>query len=218
MQSLISDIETHVQSISATLILANSTTFTTRTEDSLSNLSTILPKSLANNIAFMFTSVRPSFFQDFSQDTVPEAFKRAPQFTLDIPNALQNSSLRWDGYSWARKMGNKETEMRMNNVKAAEQETLQMLGRLFNWMETLEPHPVVEITCLYEKYQEIEAKAANTLAQMHQATAKKAEIDKLVTILKKNSAVSPLPCSHMALKSYLRRTWGLSPTSRRLSS
>jgi hypothetical protein len=86
-------------------------------------------------------------------------------------------------------------------VLTGEEQALEMLVDLFDWLDGLEPQPTTEIVYLYNLSQSIEAMITNTLAQMDQAAAKKVEIDKLMTALKNNSYVSPSPSR--VLEAYL---------------
>jgi myosin heavy subunit len=134
----------------------------------------------------MFTNVSSPLSWNFSQDTVPEVLKDAPQYLLDNPIALQKKYLELKNNPNMKKV---RTECH-RAMKASEQKALEMLVDLFDWLDGLTPQPTTEIVSLYEKSQAIGAKITNTLAQMDQASAKKAEIDKLITALKKDSSVS----------------------------
>ena len=189
-RSIANEIQNHVDSVNAVLILANGTAprITVGTEYTLSTLFAIFPKTLANNIAFVFTNVLNPLSSNFSQDTVPQVLKGAPQFYLDNPVALQKKYI---------KLANKGDQSRKNlkadmrkHVVAGEQKALQMMVKLFDWLDRLEPQPTVEIVWLYEISQDIEAKITNTLAQVDQAAARTGEIYQLMLILKKNSEVS----------------------------
>jgi len=190
----------HVSSISAILILTDSV-FTVNTDNMLSTLSTIFPRSLAKNIAFMFTDVPTPAFRDSSQGTVPEVFTHAPQFALDNPIVLQKGYLH-------RQFGVIEDDVRKTPryVRAAEQLALEMLVRLFDWLDGLEPQPAMEIIRLYETYQNIEAKVINTVHQMDRALDREAEIDKLIVMFGNHSTVRSLPCLHLALESHAHWT------------
>jgi len=72
-------------------------------------------------------------------------------------------------------------------VQECEKTSLEVLVELFDWLDGLEPQPKKEVVILYNLYQMIEARITNTLAQMDQAAAKKAEIDKLMGTLKDTS-------------------------------
>ena len=177
-KSIIANIEQHFDSVNAVLILADGivSRLTVEVDYTFTTLSAILPKTLVNNIAFMFTNVRSPLSWRFPQEALPEALKNAPLFLLDNPLALQNRTI-----SGPNKRG---------IVKGCEQRALEMLVNLFDWLDGLEPQPVTEIVSLYEKYKDIEAKTIKTLAQVDQAVATKSEIDKCVDRLRKSSMVS----------------------------
>ena len=197
--SIANEIQNHVDSVNAVLILANGTVprITDGTEDALSTLFAIFPKTLANNIAFVFTNVLNPFSLNFSQDTVPQVLKDAPQFHLDNPVALQKKYIELANKGdQSRK--NMKADMRKHAV-AGEQKALQMMVKLFDWLDRLEPQPTVEIVRLYGISQDIEAKITNTLAQVDQAAARTGEINQLMLILKKNSEVSASAFSYLKL-------------------
>lgn len=177
-KSIITSIAQHFDSVSAVLILADGIVprITVDMDYTFTALCAILPKSLVNNIAIMFTNVQSPSSWRFSQEELPAALKNAPLFLLDNPLALQN---RYKDDPDMRRI-----------VKTCEQRALEMLVRLFDWLDRLEPQPVTEIVYLHEKYQNIKSKTINTLAQVDQALAMEAEIDKLTDTLRKNSTVS----------------------------
>ena len=91
-------------------------------------------------------------------------------------------------------------------VKNAEKRALEILVELFDWLDNLEPQPTTEIVALYEKSHDIESKITNTLAQMDQASAQMAEINKLMEELQNKSAVSLSPYLHLVRCSYVSWT------------
>ena len=186
--SIATQIKKHIDSVTAVLILANGTIerITAGTDYALSTLSAIFPKTLADNIAFLFTNVPSPLAWNFSQDTVPRVLQDAPQFLLDNPIALQKKYLKLKDAPNMRKV---EKDMR-NHVKAGEQKALEMLVDLFDWLDECQPQPTMEIVYLYEMSQDIEATITDTLAQIDQGAVKKVEIDKLMTALKNDSNVS----------------------------
>jgi hypothetical protein len=200
-KSIVRYIEQHVDSISAVLILANGPVQRIiDTDYTFSALSAILPNTLVDNTAFVFTNI-----WRFSQKMVPEALKNAPIFLFDNPIAHRN------GFKDVPKIG--------GTVEKCEQRALEMLVKLFNWLDGLEPQPAMEVVCLYKKFQTIEAAITMTfkLPELRdREVSTRAEIDTLIITLKKHLAVSLSPCFHLALESLLigRRTWMLSPTSR----
>jgi hypothetical protein len=187
-KSITTEIQNNIDSVNAVLILANGTVprITVGTDYALSTLSAIFPKSLAQNIAFIFTNVSSPLSWNFAQDSVPAVLQDAPQYLLDNPISLQKKYL---------KLKNDPNKERIRGdmhkaVKAGEQKALETVAELFDWVDSRKPQPTTEILSLFEKSQEIEANIANTLAQMDQATKKKEDIDMLMRQLKKDSAVS----------------------------
>ena len=198
-RSIANEIQKHIDSVNAILILANGTIprITVGTDYTLSTLSAIFPKTLADNIAFIFTNVLNPLASNFSQDFVPQVLKGAPQFHIDNPVSLQKKyiDLASKGDQSKKKV---IAEMR-RHVLAGEQKALEMMVKLFDWLDRLEPQPTVEIVRLYEISQDIEAKITNTLAQVDQAAAKAGEINQLMVILKKNTEVSSSAFSYLNL-------------------
>jgi hypothetical protein len=142
MKSIVTQIKEYIDSISAVLVVADGTIarVTVGTHYALSTLSAIFPKTLANNTAFVFTKVPSLLFWNFSQDTIPDVFENVPQFLLDNPIALQRKYLQLkDSPIMKKGMANLR-----NRVKAAEQNALEMLVALFDWLDGLEPHPMTK--------------------------------------------------------------------------
>ena len=207
-------IQKHINSVTAVLILANGTVprITVGTDYALSTLSAIFPKSLADNIAFVFTNVPSPLSWNFSEDTIPDSLRDAEQFLLDNPVALQKKYLVLKG-----DLNKKKTRMVMRKaVLAGEERALEMVVKLFDWLDGLVSQPTTEIVYLYNMSQSIEAMIANTLAQMDQAATKKAEIDKLIRALKNNSKASFLTSLPLGVQSNTRlnRIRMLSATSK----
>jgi hypothetical protein len=177
----------HIASVSAVIILVNGVVprITVGTNYALSALSALFPKSLAKNIAFLFSNSSSHLSLNFAADAIPPALSDAPQFLLDNPIALVR---RYSGFKDGpnQKMSRK---MLRRIVMRAEQNGLEMLVDLFDWLDGLEPQPTTEIVDLYEKSQAIEAKITNTLAQMDQAAAKMREIKDLMRNFQRKSAV-----------------------------
>ena len=193
MKSIQTQIKKHIDSVTAVLVLANGTVprVTVGTDYALTTLSAIFPRTLASNVAFIFTNVSSPLHGNSPQDNIPELVKHVPQFLLDSPIVLQKRYPDRD----EKKV---RVEMR-NDAKIGEQRALEMLEKLFDWMDGLKPHPTTEIAWLYELSQRIEATTTNILALVDQVAAKKAEIDKLMVTLQNISKVSSLPCSYSRL-------------------
>jgi hypothetical protein len=188
-ESIATEIQKHFDSVTAVLILANGTVprITVGTDYALSTLCAIFPKELVDNIAFMFTNVKSPLSWNFSKDTIPPMLENAPRFLLDNPIALQKKYLNLkDDPSMRRGRVNLRKAVEFGELCA-----LDVLVELFDWLDGIEPRPTSEIIKLYKVSQQIEAKITGTLAQVEQAAAKKAAINKLVTALGDHVKVSP---------------------------
>ena len=193
MKRIVRYIERHVDSISAVLILADiGFDFFqgfTRVDSNymFSTLSTILPKTLFNNIAFMFMDGKGPLPLFFPREMAPEALKNSPVFPLDeLITKILN--------------GNQCAPLERIALQDHEQRVLEMLVNLFDWLNDLEPQPATEIVSLYEKYQVINTMTINFLDRR----TFEVEIDSLIITLREHSAVSISPYLHLALDSYAR--------------
>ena len=166
-KSIATQIKQHIDTVTAVLILANGTVprVTVGTDYALSTLSAIFPKSLASNIAFMFTNVLTPLHWNFSGDTIPEILKDAPQFIFNNPIALQKKYLKLKDGPSTKKM---RTDLR-NAVKAGEATALEMLVELYDWLDRLEPLPTVEMFSLHEETPDAEAERGDALTSSDQA-------------------------------------------------
>lgn len=111
------------------------------TADAPSTLSAIFPKTLVNNIAVVFTNVSIPLHWTFLRDIVPDILKGAPHFVLNNPIALQKEYLKLKDDP-NMKMGRADLRIA---VKAGEENALEMLVDLLDWLEGLEAQPTTEI-------------------------------------------------------------------------
>jgi len=89
--------------------------------------------------------------------------KDAPQFILNNPIALLKKYNKLKGDPNTRK---ERAEFR-KAVKAGEQDALEMMVDLFDWLCDLEQQPTTGVTPLYEKDQNHPAMSADTRGPMH---------------------------------------------------
>ena len=130
-------IEKHVNSITAVLVLANGTVprGTGGMDCTLSTLLAILPNTLASRVAIMFTNTSSPLAWNISKDAIPAVFKDACQFRLDNPVALQKKYLK---LMEDPNVNITATEMR-DEVVTGEEKALEVLVELFDWLDGHEP-------------------------------------------------------------------------------
>ena len=186
-ESITTEIQNHLDAVNAVLILANGSIprISVSMDYTFTTLSTLFHKSLANNIAFLLSNVPNEICLNFPDEAIPEVLKRAPKFLINNPIALQKNYLKQKD-----SMNERTAEKSEEFVKDAEQDALEMLVELFDWLDGLEPQPTRGIIALYEKYQVINSVITDTLAQTSQAATKRAEIKKLMEDLEKGTDVS----------------------------
>jgi len=168
-ENIATQVQTHIDSVTAVLILANGTIrATVGTDYALSALSTIFPKSLASNTAFMFTNVLSPLSCNFSGGTNPDALKDAPYFFLNNPFALQKRYLQLKDDP-----GMKEIKEDMcKAVKSSEKSALGTLAELFDWLDGLEPQPTMMIRSPHGEPQATEGIIESALEPMVQVAEK----------------------------------------------
>jgi hypothetical protein len=154
-RSIVTQIKKHIDTITAVLILANGTVprVTVGTDYALSILPATFPITLFNNAAFLLTNTSSALYQNLSRDILPEVCKGAPQFLLNDPIALQRRYLELEDNGGPNTRGQMARFREM--VKASEQNALEMLVDLFDWLDGLEPQPTTRIGSFYEQCQSI---------------------------------------------------------------
>ena len=186
-ESITTEIQNHLGYVNAVLILANGSIprISVSMDYALTTLSALFPKSLANNIAFLFSNVPTPASLNFPHDALPQVLKHVPKFLIDNPISLQKNYLKQKGH-----MDKKTLKKIKQSVELAEENALEMLVELLDWLDGLEPQPTTKIISSYEKSQDIQSKVTCTLAHTSQVAEKTAEIKNLMEDLRKKTAVS----------------------------
>ena len=187
-KNIATEVQRHIDTITAVLIFANGTapTITAGTHYTLSTLFAIIPETLTENTAFVCTNVSSLFYLNFPTHALLHVFKDAPDvFFLNNPIVLQRYYLYLNDLNRKKSM--------QESVLASEEQALEMLVDLFDWLDGLRPQRTTEVARLYIMSQTIEAMITDTLAQIEQTATKKVEINKLIVALKNNSDVSSSP-------------------------
>ena len=185
-----SQFKEHIDSVTAVLIITNGTVerLSTGIDYALTTLSALFPRTLATNMAFVFTNTPNLLSWNLNKETVAEVLKDAPRFFLDNPCALQKNHLELRNDRKVKQM--KRQRIMREFMENSEKGALDTLVELFDWLNGLTSQPTKEIVNLYELSQEIESAITNALAQIDQAAAKKDEINGLMANPKVSSSPS----------------------------
>src|SRR5258706_4482237 len=186
-KSITTEIQNHLDYVNSVLILANGSIprISVSMDYALTTLSALFPKSLADNIAFLFSNIPTPASLNFPHDALPQVLKHVPKFLIDNPISLQKNYLKQKGY-----LDKKTLKKIKQSVVLAEQNALEMLVELFDWLDGLEPQPTTEIIATHNKSEDIEMKITRTLDQMGEAASKSVEIKRLMEDLRNGTAVS----------------------------
>src|SRR5258706_14775901 len=125
------EIQNRLDAVNAVLILANGSVprITASMDYALTAFFALFPKRLANNIAFLLTSVPTAVSLNLPDDVIPEVLKHAPKFLIDNPIALQKNYLMLRDRVDERTV--KRIKESMKRAELAEQDALEMLVELF---------------------------------------------------------------------------------------
>ncbi|KAK2467600.1 hypothetical protein APHAL10511_000455 [Amanita phalloides] len=172
--SIATAIGENIKTVNAVIILANGTLerLGVATDYALSKLSSIFPRTLADNIGIIFTNVASERDLNFDQNSLPRALRgnENNQFLLNNPFALWNKSRS------RKKPGRRRFE---GDIHEDHRDALKELALVFNWLDTLVPQPTKDIVNLYGKYQEIELNIENALSRASQLAEKRGKLARI---------------------------------------
>ncbi|KAF9255389.1 hypothetical protein L218DRAFT_937744 [Marasmius fiardii PR-910] len=181
--SIAKAIQDHVSVVNAVLILANGTLprLGVATDYALSTLTAIFPRTLVDNIGFVFTNVPNALAWNFTQDALPSKLQHVGQFLIDNPVAVQRKYQELE----AKKQPKRVLKTLLADVKEAERKAIEVVADLIDWVDQRPPQPTKDIITLYEQSQSIEKNMVNAFAQLQQAGEKKRELEELKKRLEK---------------------------------
>ena len=199
-RNIATEIREEVETVTAVLLLTNGTVerLSAATDYALSSLSSLFPRTLADNIGIMFTCVSSRLSCNFELDSLPDALQDKKQFLLDNPLA------KWKKLKAIRsqtRISDSDWTESKQEVEECHNKALKALALLFDWLDTLTPQPTNDIANLFERYQQIDLNIANALSRASQIGGKKAELTKIQKSIESNKIVC------MLLQHFLRHTY-----------
>ncbi|KAK2459282.1 hypothetical protein APHAL10511_008703 [Amanita phalloides] len=178
--SIASAIKESITAVNAVIILANGTVprLGVATDYALSTLSSIFPRTLADNIGILFTNVSSPLSWNFDQNSLPDVLrgKEDNQWLLDNPLAM------WNKYVQIRARPNVSRRVLSSLSKAVEEgheRVLEELGTLFDWIDGLEPQATNDIMTLFEQSQQIDRDIENAMSRATNISEKKKKVAEL---------------------------------------
>jgi hypothetical protein len=176
--SIAKAIQDNIATVNAVLILANGTLprLGVATDYALSTLSSIFPRTLADNIGILFTNVSSPLSWNFEGDSLPDTLQHANQYVLDNPLAM------WKKLREIRAKKapiQKRSSALIQLVEQGHVNAVTMLAEMFDWLDGLDPQPTKDITSLYAKSLDIERSISNALARLSQLTEQKKQLEQI---------------------------------------
>ena len=168
-QSITTAIQENIPEVTAVIILANGTTarLGVATDYAVTTLSSIFPRTLAQNIGILFTNVSSPLSWNFEVDTLPVELQGAEKFLIDNPLAMQEKYLRDRAKDEAEgKIDKKKMKRFEKCINENHQTAVETLAEIFDWLDGLKSQATTEITSLYNKSIEIERRINGTLARI----------------------------------------------------
>jgi hypothetical protein len=185
-QSITTAIRDSIPEVTAVIILANGTNprLGVATDYAITTLSSIFPRTLADNIGLLFTNISSPLDWNFEVETLPVELQGAKTFLLDNPLARHKKYLKIKAKAEAQGSVTRANQAVLQKLKKAVDEghetALGTLAEIFDWLDGLAPQATTEITLLYDQSMEIERNISSTLARMTQLVEKKGKLDELL--------------------------------------
>ena len=178
--SIASAIKENISTVNAVIILANGTVprLGVATDYALSTLSSIFPRTLADNIGILFTNVSSPLSWNFDQESLPDVLRGHDdnQWLLDNPLAMWNKYLQIKAQPYVSR---KVLSGLSNAVKEGHQRALEEICTIFDWLDGLKSQPTNDIMNLYEQSQQINRDIENAMSRATQISDKKKKVAEL---------------------------------------
>lgn len=159
--SIVQAISDKIETIDGVLIVANGTIerLPAATDYTLTTLASIFPRSIVDNVAFIFTMVSNPLHFNFKLDNLPEPLKNAKYYLLENP-IVQYKQLRLQATL-------PQSAMNLNKTRQAIDKnyltSIAMLVKLFGWLDQREPRQTTAIVKLYETSCNIDRRIQNVV-------------------------------------------------------
>ncbi|KAG9086617.1 hypothetical protein FS749_003522 [Ceratobasidium sp. UAMH 11750] len=165
-----------VTSIDAVLIMANGTVerLTVATEYTLSVITSIFPRSIIDNIGFIFTNSEPLKWNFEMGSLQPEL--RASQYWL-----IQNPLAMLKKYEQMRRnqqLSKRHMEKQEHQLKMGYDDVVETLNEFLEWLDRRDPQPTKEINTLYQLSVGIEANISMALSAITRLSEQRVDYER----------------------------------------
>jgi AIG1 family len=200
-KSIAEAIKAQVQTLDGVIIMANGTLERVGpgVEYALHTLSTMFPRSIVNNIGFMFTNVPDALSFNFQSNTLPEELRNAERWTIQNPVAQFVKYQEAKSNNSRRRQSEPQLRALQRLLHSNFAITMETLNCFFVWLDERKAQPTNTIVQLYEMTTKIEAAISNVLAQIDQREQQRIDLQRLQANLDKSNLVSLTDFSNACL-------------------
>jgi len=141
-------IKSKIDTVHAIIILANGIEprLGTATDYVLSTLSSIFPRSLADNLGIVFTNVSSPDHWNFDQNSLPDVLRDGDenQWLFDNPLSLWKKTQELQSQPQTR-VTSRLRDNPMEMLRKRHREALEEMCNLFDWLDDRDPQPTSDI-------------------------------------------------------------------------
>jgi energy-coupling factor transporter ATP-binding protein EcfA2 len=179
--SIAKAIQTLVDTIDAVIVMANGTVeqLGVATDYALNTISAMFPRSIVDNIGFLFTNVDTILSFNFQMSTLPEEVRSAQIWTIQNPLALY---MRYQENVGAHVPENQLVSLR-HLMGSNYDRTVDTIQSLMQWVDARATQPTLLIQELYNMTTNIESAILSVFARMAQLEEKRVALLRLSTEL-----------------------------------
>ena len=184
-----------IPAIDGILIVANGTTerLQAATDYAVTTLASIFPRSIADNIAILFTMVSHPMACNFQLESLPESLRNSEKYTLDNPIALMKRYREFE-----QQAQYKHLPRLFKIVNDAHNNAVDTLADFFDWLDKRTVQRTASIVELHDTVCTIERNVHNVLVRMNMISKKKRDMEGIVSELS-NSAQVRRFCHNFAI-------------------
>ncbi|QRV92742.1 AIG1 domain-containing protein [Ceratobasidium sp. AG-Ba] len=169
-------IQHYVTSIDAVLIIANGTVqrLTAATEYTLSTITSMFPRSIIDNIGFLFTNSVPLRWS-FDFNTLPIELQRSSYWLLENPLSMLKNFEKMQSQT----MSSRHVAQQKKQLSAGYREAVEVMDDLLEWLDKRTVQPTKEIDNLYQISMNIEDKLTAALATLTNLDQERIQLKKI---------------------------------------
>ncbi|KAG8738667.1 hypothetical protein FRC10_006614 [Ceratobasidium sp. 414] len=155
-------IQEFVSSIDAVIIMANGTVerLTVVTDYTLNIICSMFPRTIIDNIGFIFTNCDPLTF-NFDHESLQPELRDSPSWVIQNPLAMLKN---YNTPRVNRRFSANQIQKQMDQVTAGYDETVETVNEWLDWLDSRQIQTTIEIDRLYRISTDIESNIESALA------------------------------------------------------